>query len=86
VEGISGIASSASATAAAANLTASAKISPALAGTAAVIASMASSLTNLPVVFKRLSRPQWMRITFSTTLQVAIGIAVLAIQRLAVAR
>jgi len=77
----SGIASSASATAAAANLSASGKIIPELAGTAAVIASMASSLTNLPLIFKRLSRPVLMKIVFSTTLQVAIGIAVLAVQR-----
>ena len=84
--GISGMASSASATAAAANLSAGAKISPALAGTATVIASMASALTNLPVVFKRLSRPVWMKVAFSTTLQVAIGIAVLAVQRFVVMR
>ena len=84
--GIGGMASSASATAAAANLSASAKITPALAGTAAVIASMASALTNLPVIFKRLSRPALMRIVFSTTLQVAVGIAVLAVQRFVVLR
>ena len=79
--GISGIASSASATAAAANLTAGGKISPALAGTAAVIASKASALTNLPMVFKRISRPAWLKIAYSTTLQVTIGIAILAGQR-----
>jgi uncharacterized membrane protein (DUF4010 family) len=84
--GISGMASSASAAAAAANLSASAKITPALAGTAAVIASMASALTNLPVIFKRLSRPALMKIVFSTTLQVAVGIAVLAVQRFVVLR
>ena len=78
---IGGIASSASATAAAANLAAGTMISPALAGTAAVIASMASALTNLPLVFKRLDRPVWIRIAFSTTLQVAVGIAILAGQR-----
>jgi len=78
--GISGMASSASATAAAANLSAIAKITPALAGTGAVIASMASALTNLPVVFKRLSRPVLLKVAFSTTLQVAVGIVVLAAQ------
>ena len=52
--GISGIASSASTTVAVANLTASGKIAPELAGTAAVIGSMTSALTNVPVVFKRL--------------------------------
>ena len=45
--GISGMASSASASAAAANLSASSKIAPSLAGTAVVIASMASTMTNL---------------------------------------
>jgi uncharacterized membrane protein (DUF4010 family) len=76
--GINEMASSASATAAAANLSVSAKITPALAGTGAVIASMASALTNLPVVFKRLSRPVLLKIAFSTTLQVAARIVVLA--------
>ena len=84
--GISGMASSASATAAAANLSASAKIAPALAGTATVIASMTSALTNLPIVFKCLSRPVLLKMAFSTTLQVAIGIAVLAVQRFAILR
>jgi uncharacterized membrane protein (DUF4010 family) len=82
--GITGMASSASATAAAANLSASAKITPALAGTAAVIASMASALTNFPIVFKRLPRPQLLRAAFSTTVQVSVGIAVLAVQKLLV--
>jgi len=82
--GITGMASSASATAAAANLSASTKITPALAGTAAVIASMASALTNIPIVFKRFSRPQLLRAAFSTTVQVSVGIAVLAVQKLLV--
>ena len=75
--GISAIASSASATAAAANLAANGSIVPALAGTATVVASMASALTNLPMIFRRLSRPLLLRITLSTTFQVAIGIAIL---------
>jgi hypothetical protein len=56
------------------------------AGTAAVIASMTRALTNLPVVYKRLSRPVLLKVAFSTTVQVAIGIAVLAIQRLVIPR
>ena len=78
--GISGVASSASATAAAALLSASAKITPQLAGTAAVIASMASALTNVPLVFRRLPRTALLRIAGSTALQIAIGIVVLAAQ------
>jgi len=78
--GISGIASSASSTAAAANLSASTKITPELAGTATVIASMASALTNLPLVFKRLSRSVLVRLASSTALQIVIGVSVLAAQ------
>jgi len=78
--GISGVASSASATAAAGNLSASAKITPELAGTAVVIASMASALTNVPLVFKRLSGTVLFRIASSTALQIIVGITVLAVQ------
>jgi len=78
---ISGIVSSASSTAAAANLSANLKITPALAGTATVIASMASLLTNLPLIFKRVTRPALFKVTLSTALQVALGITVLAGQR-----
>jgi uncharacterized membrane protein (DUF4010 family) len=74
---LSGMASSASATAAAANLSASLKITPALAGTATVLASMASLVTNLPLIFRRVQRPVLMKVAFSTSLQVAIGVAVL---------
>jgi len=78
---ISGIVSSASATAAAANLSANLKITPALAGTATVIASMASLVTNLPLILKRVTRPVLLKVTLSTALQVTLGIAVLAGQR-----
>jgi uncharacterized membrane protein (DUF4010 family) len=77
----SALASSASATAAAANLASSGKIVPELAGTAAVIASMASALTNLPLVTKRIASKQGvLRLTTSTLTQIAAGIAVLAVQ------
>jgi uncharacterized membrane protein (DUF4010 family) len=78
--GISGVVSSASATVAAANLSASGKITPELAGTAIVIASMASALTNVPLVFKRLSGAVLLRITSSTALQIIVGVIVLAVQ------
>jgi uncharacterized membrane protein (DUF4010 family) len=83
---LSGMASSASATAAAANLSASLKITPALAGTATVIASMASLATNLPLIFRRVSRPILVKVTLSTALQVAVGVAVLTGQRFLVFR
>lgn len=78
--GISGVASSASATVAAANLSTSGKITPELAGTAVVIASMASAFTNVPLVFKRLSGKVLFRIVSSTVLQIIVGITVLAVQ------
>ena len=78
--GISGIASSASSAAAAATLSANGKITPELAGTATVIVSMVSALTNVPLVFKRLSRTVLFRIASSTALQIMVGIAVLAVQ------
>jgi uncharacterized membrane protein (DUF4010 family) len=78
---LSGMASSASATAAAANLSAGGKIAPALAGTATVIASMASLATNLPLIQRRVERPVLVKVALSTGLQVAIGVAVLAGQR-----
>jgi uncharacterized membrane protein (DUF4010 family) len=53
--GLSALASSASATAAAANLAGTGKIAHELAGTAAVIASMASALTNVPLVTQRVA-------------------------------
>ena len=78
--GISGIASSASSAAAAAILSANGKITPELAGTATVIVSMVSALTNVPLVFKRLSRKLLLRVASSTALQIVVGIAVLAAQ------
>jgi uncharacterized membrane protein (DUF4010 family) len=79
--GLSALASSASATAAAANLAGTGKIAPELAGTAAVIASMASALTNIPLVTQRVAtRDGAVRFASSTFIQVAAGVAVLAIQ------
>lgn len=77
----SGMASSASATAAAANLSANMKITPNLAGTATVVASMASLLTNLPLIFRRVTRPVLLKVALSTCLQVAIGVITLIGQR-----
>lgn len=78
--GISGVASSASTTVAVANLCASGNITAELAGTAAVIGSMTSALTNVPVVFKRLPRKIVFRIASSAALQILVGIAALAVQ------
>ena len=78
--GITGVASSASTTVAVANLNASGKITAELAGTAAVIGSMTSALTNVPVVFKRLPGTIVFRIASSTALQIIAGITALAVQ------
>lgn len=84
--GISGIASSASAAAAAANLSASGEISPELAGTATVIVSMVSALTNVPLIVHRLSPSLFFRVASSTALQIVLGTAVLAAQHYLMAR
>jgi len=78
--GISGVASSASTTVAVANLSASGKITAELAGTATVIGSMTSALTNVPVVFKRLSGTVLFRMASSTALQIVVGVVVLAVE------
>lgn len=77
---ISGVVSGASATVAAANLSASAKITPELAGSATVVASMVSALSSVPMVFKRLSGKVLFRLVSSTALQIIVGTAVLALQ------
>jgi len=38
-------------------------------------------MTNLPLIFKRVSRPILYKVAWSTTLQVAVGVAVLTSQR-----
>ena len=77
---MSGIASSASAAAAAANLSANGNITPEMAGTATVIVSMVSALSNVPLVLKGLPSSLLFRIASSTALQVIVGVGVLAVQ------
>jgi uncharacterized membrane protein (DUF4010 family) len=83
--GLSGIASSASAAAAAANLSANGNITPEMAGTATVIVSMVSALSNVPLVLKGLPSSLLFRIASSTALQVIVGVGVLAVQHYVVA-
>jgi uncharacterized membrane protein (DUF4010 family) len=84
---ISGLVSSASATAVAANLAAGGKIGPELAGTAAVLASMASAIVNLPLVFKRLAgRTLRVRLLLATAIQILAGVVTLALQHFFVFR
>jgi uncharacterized membrane protein (DUF4010 family) len=77
ITAIGGFVSSASATAAAATLSAAGKVSPELAGTAAVLASMASAFVNVPLVAKHLpKRTLLLHLLTATMLQTALGIAV----------
>lgn len=80
ITGISGLVSSASATAAAATLSRAGKVTPELAGTAAVLASMASAFINLPLVAKHLPRKTLLSLIIATAVQTIIGVVVLAAQ------
>lgn len=78
---LSGLVSSASSTAAAANLAMRGTVSPEQAGVAAVFASMASAFADLPILGRqRVSRPVMRDLVVSTVLQLAAGAAVLALQ------
>jgi uncharacterized membrane protein (DUF4010 family) len=75
---IGGTFSSASTTAAAANLVAHGTISAMQAGTATVLTSVASTTMNLPIVYRQIKeKPEVREIFMATTLQAATGILVL---------
>jgi uncharacterized membrane protein (DUF4010 family) len=79
---IGGLFSSASATAAAASMAMHGKVTSAQAGVAVVLASIASALVNLPIVWRQPKARGVIRaIVVSTVLQVVAGIVVVAIQR-----
>jgi uncharacterized membrane protein (DUF4010 family) len=84
ITGISGLVSSASATAAAATLSRAGSVTPELAGTAAVLASMASAFVNLPLVAKRLPRKTLQSLIIATAVQTIIGVMVLGVQHFVV--
>jgi len=78
---LGGLVSSASTTAASANLVMHGEVTAAQAGIAAVVASMASALTDLPIVQRQVKDRAVVReLTLSTLLQVGVGIAVLLLQ------
>ena len=78
---LGGLFSSASTTAAAANLAMHGKVTAAQAGMAVVLTSIASALVNLPIVSRNPKmRPALREFALSSLLQVAVGIAVLTIQ------
>lgn len=79
---IGGCFSSASTTAAAANLAARGQVSPAIAGIAAVLTSMVSALSNLPLVFRvPAGRRARGRLFASTLAVIGMGLAALVLQR-----
>ena len=72
-----GLASSASTTAAAANLSARAEITPSIAALATVLTSISSALVNLPVIQKITGRQEMVRgLLIRSAIMVAVGIAV----------
>jgi uncharacterized membrane protein (DUF4010 family) len=76
VSALGGLVSSASTTAAAANMAMHGKVSVGQAGLAAVLTSVASALVNLPIVYRtRKTRPVMRELLVSSVLQVVAGAA-----------
>ena len=81
VSALGGLFSSASSTVAAANLAARGSISPGLAGTGAVVASIASAIVNIPLVARQAKDPRiTRRVTAVTTVQAVAGVAALLVE------
>jgi uncharacterized membrane protein (DUF4010 family) len=78
---LGGLFSSASTTAAAANMAMHGKVTSTQAGVAVVLTSISSALVNLPIVSRQAkARPAMRELVLSSVLQVAAGIAVVALQ------
>ncbi len=78
-----GLVSSASTTAAAATMAMHGKISPSLAGSATILASLASAAVNLPIVWRTTgSRKVMRRLTLETVVLVGMGIVTVVVDRL----
>lgn len=78
---LGGLVSSASTTAASANLAMHGTVTPAQAGVAAVLTSIASALMNLPIVQRQKgTRPVMRELTVSSALQLVVGVGVLIVQ------
>lgn len=77
-----GLASSASTTAAAATMAMHGKITASLAGSVAIVSSLASAVINLPIVWKTIEDKQVVkRLTFEIMAVIIIGIAVVVLDR-----
>ena len=70
---------SASTAAAAANMAMHGKVTPAEAGVAVVLTSIASALVNLPIV-QRKAKPVMKELLLSSLLQIVIGIVVVVLE------
>ena len=78
-----GLVSSASTTAAAATMARHGNITPSLAGSAAVLASLASALINLPIVWRIIkNKPIVRRLTWEMSSSIAAGITAVIIDRI----
>jgi uncharacterized membrane protein (DUF4010 family) len=78
---LGGLVSSASTTAAAANMVAHGQLQPGVAGTGVVLASLASALINLPIIHRQAANPALTRRLVSlTAILAAVGIAVLLLR------
>jgi uncharacterized membrane protein (DUF4010 family) len=78
-----GLVSSASTTAAAATMAMHQKISPALAGSVAIVSSLASAVINLPIVWKTISdKAAVKKLTIELSLVIGTGIAAVILDRI----
>lgn len=78
-----GLVSSASTTAAAATMAMHGKISPSLAGSVAIVSSLASAVVNLPIIWKTVKDPAIVKkLTIEMLLVIGTGIAVVALDRI----
>jgi uncharacterized membrane protein (DUF4010 family) len=81
VSAIGGLFSSASSTVAAANLASRGSVSPELAGTAAILASLASAVVNIPVIAKQAKSSSIIaRVASITALQMVAGLGAIIVQ------
>jgi uncharacterized membrane protein (DUF4010 family) len=77
-----GLVSSASTTAAAATMAMHGKISPALAGSVAIVSSLASALINLPIVWRTIKDKTILKkMTIETIIVIAVGLVIVVLDR-----
>jgi uncharacterized membrane protein (DUF4010 family) len=81
VSALGGLVSSASTSAAAANMVGHRQMQPALASEGVVLASVASALINLPILYRNIKNPALLRrLTTLTTIVALVGVALLILQ------